>query len=610
MALARSSRGSYNVSGDATLTLRWSNISGRATDDTLTLTKKNIGGWGSINMGSGTDTVTLAAEGDYTLQLVGVETIKTTEAHTTLRFRSDATTSTDGSFESITAMYGVQNVTYTAATGTHSTLSLGELTDKATFSGSATNWVYNKGADSTVYAYDLTTGYRVAVSSDVETLNFAETDLLASSEIESLKLYLTESGTSDISGLSIQGSPTAVQFTTGNDNLVATAAQLSSPTSFNGLAGTDQITLSAAGTFNTTGVTLTSIESINGSSGADILTVTTAGITINGNADADTITGSTGNDTINGGTGADSIVGGTGNDSISGGDDGDTIVMSTNLTTNDTIDGGDGSDTLTFTDGDSANSDLNNVTNIETITLGDAVTSVTAVAGLVGATATLTVSGAALTGTNTLTWNGGSVVGGGKFVITGGAGGDSITGGSGADTISGGNGADSLVGGAGADSLVGGSGADTITGGGGADIIDGGASADLYDLAGAGSMMTDFDFVTVTNGDTFDGAFDSISAPISATGGTQVLTDLVSVADVMTALKEKIVGGGVSLANSSFLVTITDSQLTGGTDYGGTYLVSEYIGSSIDLDSADTVVKLIGGAASIAFSGDNIVVTV
>jgi Ca2+-binding RTX toxin-like protein len=315
MAIASRGAGIYNVSGTSnTLNLRWTQLQGTARNDEIVLNKKNIGGWASINMGAGEDTVTLAAGGDYTLQLIGVETIKTTAVNTTLQLRSDATTSTDGSFSAITAMYGVQNITYTAATGAHSTISLGALDDKVTFSGAATNWIYEK-AVSTIYAYDLTTNFRVALDSDVEIVNFAGTDLTAAA-VTAGKLYLTEDGTSNISGLTLQGAPTEVIFTTGNDTLVATAAQLAAITTFDGLAGTDQITLSAAGTFNTTGKTLTSIEVINGSSGADTITVTTAGITTNGNDGADIITGSTGADTISGGAGADSILGGTGLDTI------------------------------------------------------------------------------------------------------------------------------------------------------------------------------------------------------------------------------------------------------------------------------------------------------
>ena len=433
MAIASRGAGIYNVGGAGnTLNLRWTQLQGTARNDEIVLNKKNIGGWASINMGAGDDTVTLAASGDYTLQLIGVETIKTTAVNTTLRLRSDATTSTDGSFSAITAMYGVQNITYTAATGAHSTISLGALDDKVSFSGAATNWIYNK-AGSTIYAYDLTTNFRVALDSDVEIVNFAGTDLTAAA-VTAGKLYLTEEGTSNISGLALEGPPTEVIFTTGSDTFVATAAQLLAITTFDGLAGTDQITLSAAGTFNTTGKTLTSIEVINGSSGADTITVTTAGITTNGNDGADIITGSTGADNIDGGGGAD-----------------------------------------------------------------------------------------------------------------------------------------------------------TINGGAGSDTINGGVGIDTYVITGANSGVNGFDTLYITNGDIITGT-DS-SKTITSVGGSQTLFDLVTVANVITALEEAIYGGAASLFDQSYLVAITDSQTTAGTDYAGWYFVSELAGLSRRIDNVDIVAK-------------------
>ena len=65
----------------------------------------------------------------------------------------------------------------------------------------------------------------------------------------------------------------------------------------------------------------------------------------------------------------------------------------------------------------------------------------TTVDALVGSGQTLTVSAAALTGTNTLTWDG-SAETNGSFNITGSSQSDTITGGAGADTSSGGDGED------------------------------------------------------------------------------------------------------------------------------------------------------------------------
>jgi len=59
MPISSQGSGRYDVSGTGALKLRWSSIYGRSTDETLTLTNKNTGGWGLINMGAGDDTLHL-----------------------------------------------------------------------------------------------------------------------------------------------------------------------------------------------------------------------------------------------------------------------------------------------------------------------------------------------------------------------------------------------------------------------------------------------------------------------------------------------------------------------------------------------------------------------
>ena len=129
----------------------------------------------------------------------------------------------------------------------------------------------------------------------------------------------------------------------------------------------------------------------------------TNSLTWDGSAETDgkfTITGSAHKDTIMGGAGED------------------TFVLGTNLSSEDIIDGGDGSDTLYFKDNGLATSDLDGVTNVETVTLGDAATSITTKDSLLSSGQTLTVNAAALTGANSLIWDG-SAESNAKFNIIG-----------------------------------------------------------------------------------------------------------------------------------------------------------------------------------------------
>lgn len=158
--------------------------------------------------------------------------------------------------------------------------------------------------------------------------------------------------------------------------------------------------------------------------------------------------------------------------------------------------------------------------------------------------------------------------------------------------------------------IFGGAGNDTLQGGAGADVLDGGDGVDTYVLASGDSVIGSFDTVAVTHGDIIRGVdLSSVSNAVIAVTGAQVLTDLVTNADLATALAQAI---GVVITNKTFLVHITDAQTTAGTDYSGYYMVSEFAESKTDVDATDIVVKLVGvtGTSSIAFSGDDIVVSV
>lgn len=194
----------------------------------------------------------------------------------------------------------------------------------------------------------------------------------------------------------------------------------------------------------------------------------------------------------------------------------------------------------------------------------------------------------------TLSANGQTSTATNQYVVLGTAGDDSI------DTSAAGNQVDYIFGGAGND---------TLKGGAGADVLDGGAGIDTYVLDDGDSVIDRFDTVTVTHGDIIRGVGLFPLGPVLPVAGTQVLTDLVTHGDLATALAEAI---GLPFFNKTFLVHITDDQVTAGTDYSGYYLISESYGSVNAVDSNDVVVKLVGvtGTSSIAFSGNDIVVSV
>ncbi|MGE4292687.1 MAG: FecR domain-containing protein [Desulfovibrio sp.] len=231
----------------------------------------------------------------------------------------------------------------------------------------------------------------------------------------------------------------------------------------------------------------------------------------------------------------------------------DHFLMGGAMNSNMHVDGGDGGDELQAV-GLQASA-LDNVTNVETITLlnGDS-SSLTVLDGLAGASGTLTVDASALTGTNTLNFNGSQETDGAAFHVTGGAGDDTLVGGAGADTLSGGNGDDTIAGGDGADDLSGGSGSNTLS-------FDG----------ETGTHALNFSLADTTVADTY-GNNDSISGFGNVIGSS--LDDTIAGTNVVNILAgglghDKLAGGD---GNDVFLFrsvteggdTITDFQQASG----------------------------------------------
>jgi Ca2+-binding RTX toxin-like protein len=544
--------GVYDVSGtNNTLNLRWSQIWGRGSDDAIVLNKKNIGGWGYINLGSGNDSVRLAEAGSYTLQLVGTETIRADQAATNLRFRSDVTTSTDGSFEAITAGYGVQHVTFTGALRAN-TIELGDLIDKVTFANTSTAWAYVKTATG-VDVYDLTSGLKVDAHNNTDIINVDGVDvaftglatgtmgglgnitLSAAPSFNSNSVTFTSSarGVAHVSsGTSpITNSAESASLTRNGSSSLTLAAQSPNPIEgslriYVGSANSGlyvdftQIYLGTNG--NDTRAANNTATAVYGFGGNDNLNGGTANDTIYGGegndvidsgGGADFVDGGAGNDQLTGGDGVDTLIGGDGDDTITGGAGADSInagagndtlqfANGAELAADSPVNGGDGTDTISFTSPatDIDDADFAQVSNIEAVRLADG--NNTVVLG--------TNAAAATPGSSVLTITGGtgndniniSALGEAASVV-GGDGNDSLTGSALADTLVGGDGDDTIIGGAGNDSIDSGNGNDTLRYANGAELaadatVIGGAGNDTIEFTGAATDIDDADFARVT----------------------------------------------------------------------------------------------------------------
>jgi len=326
-----------------------------------------------------------------------------------------------------------------------------------------------------------------------------------------------------------------------------------------GGSGTDVIQVDAAGSYDFSGITLTSIEQLTyfaastvtlagtqvgtgkiatifGDANANALIVNgasvdlsavsftswTAGtdtITINGTAGGDTLTGSSQNDTINGSAGADTLSGGAGADTLSGGDNNDIFIYNApgDIVLGETVDGGTGTDEIRVDAAGSYDFSGITLTSIETLKF-NAASTVTLAGTQVGASQiaaiignlqvnSLIVTGASvdLSAVSFSGWTAGTDT----VTINGTASGDTLTGSSQNDTITGGAGADTLSGGAGADTINGGLQNDHITGGSGADSLSGGDGQDTFIYTAPGDIVA---------GETVDGGIDTDFVQINAAG--------------------------------------------------------------------------------------------
>ena len=440
----------------------------------------------TITGGSGTDTLQITDAGDASA--VG---------GTVITLNSGITGFETITFTTATDSFNITSADLNVASGATLTVSGASLTGRLTFTGTAESngkFVIDGGAGA-----DSLTGGSGADSltggSGADTLNGgsgADT-ISGGDDADSIDggagNDVIDAGAGD--DLSITGGAgiDSLDGGSGNDTFIVAASAdfvgLTTAETVIGGAGTDTLSFadSITWTINSTDLNLSSIETIQflGTGSSSSITLTDAVMAANGNAtvtiDADTITSgaltvSAGNLSSSyalkvdldtncvGGAGSHNIVLGAGNDTVIAElDDLDTSSL--------TITGGSGTDTLQITDaGDASAYNVvvtldDGVTGFETLafTTASDTYKVTTDSATVASGATLTVSGASLTGV--LYFNG-SAETNGYFSIASGGGNDSLTGGTLADTISAGSGVDTITGGLGADSITGGAGNDVF----------------------------------------------------------------------------------------------------------------------------------------------------
>lgn len=427
-----------------------------------------------VDGGTGNDTINLS--GNYSAGIVfGASTITNVEVITLSAGNSYTLTTNDGNVASGqtlkidgSTLGSASELTFNGAAETNGKFILLGGAGDDTLTGGHGNDTINGGAgnDTVDYSND-TAGVSVNLNTGVATGSAIGTDSLVS-----IENVAGGSGNDTLTGdgnanymLAGAGNDT-LSGGNGDDGFVFLSGTFTAADHVDGGAGVDVVYISGGANVAMSASTLANVEGILLDVGNYTLTTVNAtvasgqGLVVDGSASTSisfdgssetnglfVLYGGAGNDTLKGGSIGDVFYLTTGgNDTLSGGGGDDTFYFGAALTASDRIDGGAGTDTINLAGDYSAGVTFgaSTITNVESIVLSAGNNyALTSNDATVASGQTLKVDGSTLGGTNTLNFNGAAETNG-KFVMLGGAGGDTLTGGTGNDTFTGGLGADNI----------------------------------------------------------------------------------------------------------------------------------------------------------------------
>ncbi|MBK8817057.1 MAG: cadherin-like domain-containing protein [Methylococcaceae bacterium] len=349
-------------------------------NDTITLSGAQLNailiGAGTVNLGAGTDTLTLSstsadlnALGAIDASISGVERIAVAPAggaaagvNISLTGQTEAFTISGGSGAD-TIVAGLGNDTINLASGD---FVAGESLDGGAGSDTIA-LISNVTVDLSVGSITRIENLTGSAASDTVSMsasqwnNFAAIDLIGATNTLNVIANgdITAAATPTLANISTGN----LRGTTSNDTVALNGAQLNSIIIGGGNIdlgqGSDTINLtSTSSDLNGLGAVnnnITGVEAISASTATNGVTISltgqSEGFTVTGGLGADNLTGGTGADSINGGIGNDVLIGGAGTDSINGGSGNDTVTGGTDA---DTLSGGSHGDLFNFAAGDSA----------------------------------------------------------------------------------------------------------------------------------------------------------------------------------------------------------------------------------------------------------------
>ena len=356
-------QGTLDMSGKTIANIE--TLTGSAADDTLTI--KGSEGFTSINLGAGTNTLTIgdnakdlsaATLTNVTLIKFDSDVLKFTGSNSASSYEWVTTLGTIVGTNGLIAGSGADTLYGTSGNDTINSGKFSGIETVDAKEGSSDAFIVAGTFSGTLLNFETLTG---TVNSD-ETITLTAASLAQFTSIDLLegtgtgdKIILSGTGTfnlANVAGLELVDGDATVQTisvgTTGSDGYTIDGKGT-------GGGSGDNIT---GGNGNDT-IVFYANDTINGGNGTDtinIVGVTAVTLTnisnielIAGDSANNDITGSAGNDTITGGDGVDTLSGGSnGVDSLSGGNGNDTLKFGANDNA-DTFDGGADSDTLSLT---------------------------------------------------------------------------------------------------------------------------------------------------------------------------------------------------------------------------------------------------------------------
>lgn len=154
---------SWSVQRTDSVGQSWRNVTGAATDETVTLNGFSLGASSLLDLGGGNDTAILNKTGTWAFTMKNVEWLKAgVGKDVDVRVNGNVAFKTDGSLKSIKADSGNQTVTFVSALR-NSTIDLGSAMDTVVFSEESTKWRYEY-LNGNLKVFDLETGYYVHVT--------------------------------------------------------------------------------------------------------------------------------------------------------------------------------------------------------------------------------------------------------------------------------------------------------------------------------------------------------------------------------------------------------------------------------------------------------------